>query len=34
LVAFCTQNVVVQIGYPLTAGNRHVEIFDAITEVH
>jgi hypothetical protein len=24
----------VQIGYPLTAGNRHVKIFDAIIEVH
>ena len=34
LVAFCTENVVVQISYPPTTGNRHVEIFHAIIEVH
>ena len=28
-----TQDVMVQISYPLTAGNGHVEIFHAIIEV-
>jgi hypothetical protein len=28
------QKVMVQVGYPLSAGNRHIQIFYAILDVH
>jgi hypothetical protein len=30
---FGTQDVMMQVGYPLAAGDRHVQIFDAILDV-
>jgi hypothetical protein len=29
-----TQNVVVEVGYPLTARNSHIQIFYSVVEVH
>jgi hypothetical protein len=31
--ALCAQNVMVEVGYPLTAGNSHVQIFYALGQV-
>ena len=29
-----TQNVVMEVGYPLTARDRHIQIFYSVVEVH
>jgi hypothetical protein len=34
MAVLCTQDMMMEVSYPLSAGNRHIQIFYSVFEVH